>query len=134
MENICSCCEKELTVNDAIYYDFPPGSKSTLYQLCYDEFGAPLSVVDHVHVESIDNLCEKLDGVKFALSSPERIALFKHLQSLSVALREIEGDGDKEPETIMKAISQSVVLESCIEEAKKTIEHLTQLLKEIESS
>jgi hypothetical protein len=34
----CDNCGKELTKEEEIYYDFPPGSKKVLCLVCYDKY------------------------------------------------------------------------------------------------
>lgn len=64
---------------------------------------------DKVSGGSMDYLYAKVEGATFRLNTPERRALYKHLQRLSKALRAIEwndsGDGDPdERELILQVL------------------------------
>jgi hypothetical protein len=86
---------------------------------------------------SMNYLYSKIENdANFECNTPQRAAFRKHLVLVVQALKDIEwvdsGDcasGD-ENEAIMKCITKTEVLASCVEEAKKTLNELKQAIKE----
>lgn len=78
-------------------------------------------------------------NLDFELNTPERVAFYKHMQKIIKALHDIEwvdsgdyGEGD-DLEAIMDCIDKKDVLYSVVEDAKETIEALSNLIKETEN-